>query len=223
MTLEVVSPRVRGFICTNAHPAGCAASVAEQVGRARSEAVAAAKGGTALVVGASTGYGLASWITSAFAWRRKTLGVCLECPEGDKRTATAGYYNAAALLRHAREAGLSASAVNGDAFSNAVRNGVVDRLKQDKTAIDLFVYSLASPVRVHPDDGRTIRSALKPVGTTYTTRTIDLDRGLLSEVTLDPASDQEIADTVAVMGGDDLNRWVETLLSAGLLVERGRR
>ena len=222
MALEVVSPRVRGFICTNAHPAGCAASVAEQVRRARADAVAAAKGGSALIVGASTGYGLASWITAAFAWRMKTLGVFLERPPGDKRTATAGYYNAAAFLRLARESGLSAAAVNGDAFSNAVRNGVVDRLKQEKSPLDLFIYSLASPVRVHPDDGRTIRSALKPVGHSYTTRTIDLDRGGLSEVTLDPASDQEVADTVAVMGGDDLNRWVETLLAAGLLAKGAR-
>jgi enoyl-[acyl-carrier protein] reductase/trans-2-enoyl-CoA reductase (NAD+) len=222
MPLEVVSPRVRGFICTNAHPAGCAAAVAGQVAKARAESVAASEGGNALIVGASTGYGLASWITAAFAWRMRTLGVFLERPPGEKRTATAGYYNAAALLREARESGLTAAAVNGDAFSNAVRGEVVERLRRTGAPLDLLVYSLASPVRVHPDDGRTIRSALKPVGTTYTTRTVDLDRGVLTEVTLGPASDEEIADTIAVMGGDDLNRWVDALLSAGLLAKGAR-
>lgn len=217
MPLEVVSPRVRGFICTNAHPAGCAEAVALHVRRARGQASAPGAGGKALVVGASTGYGLASWITAAFAYRMGTLGVFLERPPAEKRTATAGWYNAAAVLRLARESGLVAGAVNGDAFSNAVRQEVVERVRRDLGPLDLVVYSLASPVRVHPDDGRTIRSALKPVGQPYTTRTIDLDRGRLTEVTLEPASEEEIADTVAVMGGDDLRRWVEALLTARLL------
>lgn len=217
MPLEVVSPRVRGFICTNAHPAGCAQSVALQVRRALAQRPAPPAGGSALVVGASTGYGLASWITAAFGHRMGTLGVFLERPPAEKRTATAGWYNAAAVLRLARESGLAAGAVNGDAFSNAVRQEVVERVQRELGPLDLVVYSLASPVRVHPDDGRTIRSALKPVGEPYTTRTIDLDHDRLTELTLTPASDAEIADTVAVMGGDDLRRWVEALLAAELL------
>ena len=222
MPLEVVSPRVRGFICTNAHPAGCAEAVALHVRRARGQASAPGAGGKALVAGASTGYGLATWITAAFAYRMGTLGVFLERPPAEKRTATAGWYNAAAVLRLARESGLNAGAVNGDAFSNAVRQEVVERVRRDLGPLDLVVYSLASPVRVHPDDGRTIRSALKPVGQPYTTRTIDLDHGRLTEVTLEPASQEEIADTVAVMGGDDLRRWVEALLAARLLSQGAR-
>lgn len=220
MPVEVVSPRVRGFICVNAHPAGCAEAVALQARRAREHR--AESGGRALIVGASTGYGLASWITAAFAMRMGTLGVFLERPPGDKRTATAGWYNAGAVLRLARESGLPAFALNGDAFSNAVREEALERVRRELGPLDLVVYSLASPVRVHPDDGRTIRSSLKPVGRPYTTRTIDLDRGRLTEVTLEPATDEEIADTVAVMGGDDLRRWVETLSGANLLA-RGAR
>ena len=217
MPLEVVGPRQRGFICTNAHPAGCAAAVADQVRRAEAQVAGAAPGGKALVIGASTGYGLASWITAAFAYRMGTLGVFLERPPEGKRTASAGYYNAAAVLRLARERGLSAGAVNGDAFSNAVRQEVLELVGRQLKPLDLVIYSLASPVRVHPDTGRTVRSALKPVGQAYATRSIDLDKGRLIDVTLEPASDEEIADTVAVMGGDDLSRWVEALLSAGLL------
>jgi enoyl-[acyl-carrier protein] reductase / trans-2-enoyl-CoA reductase (NAD+) len=215
--LEIVSPRQRGFICTNAHAAGCAAAVADQVRRAEVPGAAEASGGKALVIGASTGYGLASWITAAFGYRMGTLGIFLERPPAEKRTATAGYYNAAAFLRLARERGLSAGAVNGDAFSNTVRQDVLERVQRELGPLDLVVYSLASPVRVHPDDSRTIRSALKPVGLAYATRSIDLDKDRLIEVTLEPASDEEISDTIAVMGGDDLRRWVEALLAARLL------
>ncbi len=222
MPLEIVSPRLRGFICINAHPAGCAEAVALQVRRAQAEAPPSAGGGNALIIGASTGYGLASWITAAFANRMGTLGVFLERPPSDKKTATAGYYNAAAVLRLARAEGLRAGAINGDAFSNAVRQEAIERTRRDLGPLDLVVYSLASPVRVHPDDGRTIRSSLKPVGQPYTTRTIDLDKERLSSITLEPAAPEEIADTVAVMGGDDLRRWVEALLEAKLLA-RGAR
>lgn len=221
MPLEVVSPRLRGFICVNAHPAGCAENVALQVRQAKSEPWTA-PGGNALIVGASTGYGLASWITAAFAGRMGTLGVFLERPPSEKKTATAGFYNAAAVLRLARGEGLKAGALNGDAFSNAIRAEAVERIRRDLGPLDLVVYSLASPVRVHPDDGSTIRSALKPVGKPYTTRTIDLDKERLSEITLEPASPEEIADTVAVMGGDDLRRWVEALLEAKLLAKEAR-
>lgn len=221
MPLEVVSPRLRGFICVNAHPAGCAENVALQVRQAKSGPWPV-PGGNALIVGASTGYGLASWITAAFAGRMGTLGVFLERPPSEKKTATAGFYNAAAVLRLARQEGLKADALNGDAFSNAVRAEAVERIRRELGPLDLVVYSLASPVRVHPDDGRTIRSSLKPVGQPYTTRTIDLDKERLSEITLDPASPEEIADTVAVMGGDDLRRWVDALLEAKLLA-RGAR
>ncbi|MGH9399408.1 MAG: enoyl-ACP reductase FabV [Thermoanaerobaculia bacterium] len=221
MAQEIVLPRLRGFICINAHPAGCTEAVALQVRRARAQA-SPAPGGNALIIGASTGYGLASWITAAFSRKMGTLGVFLERPPSEKKTATAGYYNAAAVLATAHGEGLRAGAINGDAFSNAVRSEAIERIRRELGPLDLVVYSLASPVRVHPDDGRTIRSSLKPVGRPYTTRTIDLDHERLSEVTLEPASPEEIADTVAVMGGDDLKRWIDALLEAKLLT-RGAR
>jgi enoyl-[acyl-carrier protein] reductase/trans-2-enoyl-CoA reductase (NAD+) len=221
VTVEVVSPRIRGFICTNAHPAGCAASVEAQVARAESQRASFPAGGNALIVGASTGYGLASWIVAAFARRMSTVGVFFERPPSEKKTASAGFYNAAAVMRLAAERGLRIAAVNGDAFSHAVKAEVLEKVGA-LGPVDLVVYSLASPVRVHPDDGRTIRSTLKPVGQPYTTKSIDLDRGRVIEVTLEPATSDEISDTIAVMGGDDLARWVRALAEARLLAPGAR-
>jgi enoyl-[acyl-carrier protein] reductase/trans-2-enoyl-CoA reductase (NAD+) len=222
VTLEIVSPRIRGFICTNAHPAGCAASVASQVARAEAQRSSFPAGGSALVIGASTGYGLASWIVAAFARRMASVGVFFERPSSEKKTASAGFYNAAAVKRLAGERGLRAVAVNGDAFSNAVKAEVLEKIRRELGPVDLVVYSLASPVRIHPDDGRTIRSTLKPVGQPYTTKSIDLDRGRVVDVTLEPASSEEISDTVAVMGGDDLARWIRALSDAKLLAPAAR-
>jgi enoyl-[acyl-carrier protein] reductase/trans-2-enoyl-CoA reductase (NAD+) len=220
--VEVVAPRIRGFICTNAHPAGCAAAVAEQVARAESAAAKSPAGGNALVLGSSTGYGLASWITAAFGHRMSTVGAFYERPPSERKTASAGFYNAVAVTRAAADRGLKTAAINGDAFSDAVKQQVVERVARGLGPLDLVVYSLASPVRVHPDDGRTIRSALKPVGEPYTTKTIDLDKDRVVEVTLEPATQAEVADTVAVMGGDDLARWIRALEKADLLA-RGAR
>jgi enoyl-[acyl-carrier protein] reductase / trans-2-enoyl-CoA reductase (NAD+) len=220
--LEIVAPRIRGFICTNAHPAGCAAAVETAVTRAERVSTAMPAGGNALIIGASTGYGLASWIASTFAAKMAALGVFFERPPSEKKTASAGFYNAAAVVRLAGERGRRVAAVNGDAFSNGVKTEVLERVRRDFGPLDLVVYSLASPVRVHPDDGRTIRSTLKPVGQPYTTKTIDLDRERIVEVTLEPASSEEIADTAAVMGGDDLGRWVRALAEARLLSSGAR-
>jgi enoyl-[acyl-carrier protein] reductase/trans-2-enoyl-CoA reductase (NAD+) len=220
--LEVVSPRIRGFICTNAHPAGCATSVEAQIRRAEAERPASPRGGHALVIGASTGYGLASWIAAAFAHRMAAVGVFFERPPSEKKTASAGFYNAAALTRRAADTGIPAAAVNGDAFSNAVKEEVLERLRRDFAPLDLVVYSLASPMRVHPDEGRTIRSCLKSVGKPYTTKSIDLDHDRVVDVTLEAASPEEIADTVAVMGGDDLGRWMRALSQARLLAPEVR-
>jgi len=220
--LEVVTPRIRGFICTNAHPAGCAAAVDEQIRLAEAAAAKRDAGGNALILGGSTGYGLASWITTAFAHRMSALAVFYERPPSEKKTASAGFYNAVAVTKRAAERGLKTAAVNGDAFSNAVKQEVVERVRSGFGPLDLVVYSLASPVRVHPDDGRTIRSALKPVGEPYTTKSIDLDKDRVVDVTLEPAAESEVADTVAVMGGDDLARWIRALEAANLLA-RGAR
>jgi len=216
-----VTPRIRGFICTNAHPAGCAAAVEEQI-RLAEASRREAPGGNALILGASTGYGLASWITAAFAHRKSTLGVFFERPPSEKKTASAGFYNAVAVSRRAAELGLKTAAINGDAFSNSIKQQVVERLRADFGPVDLVVYSLASPVRVHPEDGRTIRSSLKPVGEAYTTKSIDLEKDRVVEITLEPAAENDVADTVAVMGGDDLARWVRALEEARLLAPGAR-
>jgi enoyl-[acyl-carrier protein] reductase/trans-2-enoyl-CoA reductase (NAD+) len=220
--LEVVTPRIRGFICTNAHPAGCAAVVDEQIRLAEAAREGTGAGGNALILGGSTGYGLASWITTAFAHRMSTLAVFYERPPSEKKTGSAGFYNAVAVTKAAAERGLKAAAINGDAFSNAVKQDVIERLRRDFGPLDRVIYSLASPVRVHPDDGRTIRSSLKPVGEAYTTKSIDLDKDRVIDVTLEPAAEAEVADTVAVMGGDDLGRWVWALEEAKLLAPAAR-
>ncbi len=222
MPLEVVAPRIRGFLCTNAHPAGCAAAVAHQVRAAQKSGGSAAPAGRALVIGASTGYGLASWITATFGYGMDTVGAFFERPPSEKKTASAGFYNASAVGQLASQAGRRVAAVNGDAFSNDVKRQVIERLRRGFGPLDLVVYSLASPVRVHPDDGRTIRSSLKPVGNPYTTKSIDLDRGRVIDMRLEPADEQEIADTVAVMGGDDLERWIGALEEASLLAPGAR-
>jgi enoyl-[acyl-carrier protein] reductase/trans-2-enoyl-CoA reductase (NAD+) len=222
VALEVVSPRIRGFICTNAHPAGCAASVAHQVDVAKKARPAGAAGGNALIVGASTGYGLASRIAAAFTHDMATAGVFLEREPSDRKTATAGWYNSAAFHAQAAAAGRKAVSVNGDAFSNAVRAETLERIRREMGPIDLFIYSLASPVRMHPDTGTQLRSTLKPVGASYVTKTLDLDRETVGEVTLEPASQAEIDATVAVMGGDDLLRWTRALSEAGLLSKTAR-
>ena len=222
MPIEVIAPRIRGFLCTNAHPAGCMASVAQQARRAENARKSSSSGGRALIIGASTGYGLASWIAATFGYGMDTVGVFFERPPSEKKTATAGFYNASAVGRRASQAGRRVAAVNGDAFSNEIKRRVVELVGRGFGPLDLVVYSLASPVRVHPDDGRTIRSSLKPVGSPYITKSIDLDRGRVIDMRLEPADDQEVADTVAVMGGDDLRRWVDALEPAGLLAPGAR-
>jgi enoyl-[acyl-carrier protein] reductase / trans-2-enoyl-CoA reductase (NAD+) len=217
MPQEVIAPRIRGYICTNAHPAGCAAEVARQIAVARAARTADARGGNALIVGASTGYGLATRVAAAFSHGMATAGVFYERASSGGKTASAGWYNTAAFTDAAVEARLGTANVNGDAFSDAVKRETLQRLRAEMGPVDLFVYSLASPVRTHPETGQLIRSSLKPVGRPYVTKTMDLDKAVISEVTLEPASEDEIRNTVAVMGGDDLKRWMHALREAGML------
>lgn len=222
MSLEVINPRIRGFICTTAHPSGCAAAVREQI-----QVVSAARpetphGGNALVVGASTGYGLASRITAAFGHGMRTLGVFFEKAPAGSRTGTAGWYNSAAFHLEAEAAGIPASSINGDAFSDAVKREAVERIKAGSGPVDLVVYSLASPVRVLPDTGEMVRSVLKPVGEVFTAKTVDLGKDEVTLATIEPATEAEIAATTTVMGGDDLRRWVEVLLAEGALAPGAR-
>ena len=210
----IVKPRVRGFICTTAHPTGCAANVLDQVRRVSPLVSRPTK---ALVVGASAGYGLASRIMAAFGGRADTLGVSLEKAPTPTRTASAGWYNNAAFEAIAAERGLYARTLDGDAFADETRARAVAEVRETFGQIDLFVYSLAAPVRRHPRTGVTHRSVIKPLGETFHVKTLNQATGEVHEVALEPATDAEVADTVAVMGGEDWEFWVEALLAADAL------
>ena len=214
----VIKPKVRGFICTTAHPAGCDRNVQEQVEYVKQQGkVAGAQ--NVLVIGASTGYGLASRIVSAFACSAKTIGVFFERPSADERTASAGWYNTVAFHKAAQAEGLLSVNINGDAFSNEVKDQTLAAIREHLGKVDLVVYSLASPRRTHPDSGETFSSVLKPIGATYTNKTINFASGVVSDISIDPANETEIAHTVEVMGGDDWRRWMELLDAAGVLAE----
>ncbi|RDV24052.1 trans-2-enoyl-CoA reductase family protein [Alteromonas aestuariivivens] len=215
----IIKPKVRGFICTNAHPAGCAASVAEQIDYVRQQGDLGEGPKNVLVIGCSTGYGLASRITSAFGYGAKTLGVCFEKEPSERKTATAGWYNTAAFHQQAAEAGLYAETLNGDAFSDEMKQQVIEKIKQDLGTVDLVIYSLASPRRTDPKTGVTYKSTLKPVGQSYTTKTYDTDKDLVHDVTLEPANDDEILNTIKVMGGEDWELWMDALVEAGVVAE----
>ncbi len=213
----IIKPRVRGFICLTAHPTGCAAHVQEQIEHVKSKGAIGGGPANVLVIGSSTGYGLASRITAAFGSGAKTMGVFFERPPTEKKIATAGWYNSAAFHRAARAEGLYARSFNGDAFSDGMKKEVVEAIADDLGQVDLVVYSLASPRREHPRTGKMHKSALKPIGQDYTAKTVDTDRGIVSEVTIEPATEEEIADTVAVMGGEDWDYWMQALAGAGVL------
>jgi enoyl-[acyl-carrier protein] reductase / trans-2-enoyl-CoA reductase (NAD+) len=223
MPLQIIKRRSRGFICVNAHPEGCRRNVERWVAGVRGGISAGQNAPkNVLVIGASTGYGLASRIAAAWGYGAKTLGVFFERPpEGDK-TATAGHYNTVALHAIAKRDGLFAASINGDAFSDEIKRATAETIRKDMAPVDLVIYSLASPKRTDPRTGKVHSSVLKPVGQPYTNRTIELDSEKVVSVTLQPANDEEIADTVAVMGGDDWRRWMEMLLGEKLLAPGAR-
>lgn len=213
----IIKPKVRGFVCVTAHPTGCAAHIQEQIDYVKRKGPI--KGGprNVLVIGASTGYGLASRITAAFGCRAKTLGIFFERPSEEGRSATPGWYNTIAFTDAARKDGLFAANINGDAFSDDIKKQALEVIKRDMGPIDLVVYSLASPRRTHPKTGAVHKSTLQPIGAPYTNKTVDTDKGIVSEVTIQPADDAGIADTVAVMGGEDWEMWMDALAEAKLL------
>ena len=213
----IIAPKIRGFICTTAHPEGCAAHVQEQIDFVRSRGAIDGLPKRVLVIGASTGYGLASRIVPAFAGGAATLGVFFEKPPEPQRTASAGWYNSVAFEKAAHAAGLYAKSVNGDAFSDAIKEQVIAMIKADLGTVDCVIYSLASPRRTHPKTGVVHKSVLKPVGEPFTANTLDTDKGTISTITIEPANEQEIADTLAVMGGEDWEMWIDALAAAGVL------
>lgn len=215
----VINPKIRGFICTNAHPIGCAANVNEQIAVIKQQNFAADGPKNVLVIGASTGYGLASRITATFGYGAKSFGVFFEKPPTEKRTASAGYYNAAAFETAAQEAGIYAKSINGDAFSHECKQQVIDAIAKDMGKIDLVIYSLASPRRTDPDTGDVFMSTLKPIGQPYTSKNLNTDTKIIGEISIEPANDEEIANTVKVMGGEDWELWVSALQSANVLAD----
>lgn len=212
----IVQPKIRGFICTTAHPIGCAKNVQEQIDYVkRQPAINGPK--KVLVIGASTGYGLASRITVAFAAKAATLGVFFERAAEPKRTATAGWYNSIAFEKAAKTAGLYAKSINGDAFSDEIRRQAVALIKKDLGQVNCVIYSLASPRRVHPKTGEVFKSVLKPKEIPYTNKSIDFEKNEVIEVTLPAATQQEIDQTIAVMGGEDWQMWMDALEKEKLL------
>jgi enoyl-[acyl-carrier protein] reductase/trans-2-enoyl-CoA reductase (NAD+) len=213
----IIKPRVRGFVCVTAHPEGCAAHVQEWIDTTKAAGPLRNGPKKVLVIGSSTGYGLASRVTAAFGSGAATLGVFFERPSEDGRLATPGWYNTIALTAAARDAGLYATNLNGDAFSEAIKEQALARIRKDLGQVDLVVYSLASPRRTHPKTGVVHKSVLKPIGAAYTNKTVDTDKGIVSDIRIEPATEEEIADTVAVMGGEDWEMWMQALSGAGLL------
>ncbi len=214
----IIEPRMRGFICLTAHPAGCEQNVINQINYVKSKGLIEGPK-KVLVIGASTGFGLASRITSAFGSNAATIGVYFEKPSATGKTGSPGWYNTAAFEQQAHEAGLYAKSINGDAFSNEIKEKTLALIKADLGQIDLVIYSLASPVRTNPKTGITHRSVLKPIGQNFTNKTVDFHTGTVSNVSIDPCSEEDIANTVAVMGGEDWAMWMEALKSEGLLAE----
>jgi enoyl-[acyl-carrier protein] reductase/trans-2-enoyl-CoA reductase (NAD+) len=215
----IITPKIRGFICTTTHPTGCDLNVKEQIDFVKQQGPLADGPKRVLVVGASSGYGLSSRIEAAFGSGASTIGVFFEKPATEKKPGTAGWYNAAAFEKYAHEQGLYAKSINGDAFSHEAKQKVIDLVKEDLGQIDLIVYSLASPVRKMPDTGEVVRSVLKPIGEPYRSTAIDTNKDVIIDAEIEPATQEEIANTVTVMGGEDWELWVNALNDAGVLAD----
>jgi len=215
----IIKPRVRGFMCITTHPTGCDANVRRQIDHVKANGAVENGPKNVLVVGASTGYGLASRITAAFGSGAATLGVFFEKEGSEKKPGSAGWYNSAAFHKYAEAEGLYAKSINGDAFSDELKTKTIETIKAEMGQVDLIVYSLASPRRQHPVTGEVHNSTLKPIGRNITMRGINTDKEEIQEMSVEAASDEEIANTVAVMGGEDWQIWIDALKNAGVLAE----
>jgi enoyl-[acyl-carrier protein] reductase/trans-2-enoyl-CoA reductase (NAD+) len=214
----IIQPKTRGFICTTAHPEGCAKQVERQIKYVK-EQKAISGPRNVLVIGASTGYGLASRIVSAFGAGAATIGVYFDKPAEGARTASAGWYNSAAFEASAQEAGLKSYSIVGDAFSDEIKAKTIDLIKSELGQVDLVVYSVASPRRIHPKTGETFSSVIKPLGGVYTNKTVNFHTGEVSQATIEPATEEELRQTIAVMGGEDWEMWIDAMEQAGVLAE----
>lgn len=212
----IIEPRMRGFICLTSHPKGCERNVINQIDFIKSKGeISGPK--NVLVIGASTGFGLASRITSAFGSNASTIGIFFEKTPQEGKTASPGWYNSVAFHQQAKRAGLYAKSINGDAFSDEVKNKTIDLIKKDLGKVDLVIYSLASPVRNHPQTGIMHRSVLKPIGQPFTNKTVDFHTGKVTNISIEPCTADDIEDTIAVMGGEDWQMWIDALIKANLL------
>lgn len=215
----IIKPRIRGFICTTAHPVGCEAHVQQQIDYVKKQPPI---NGTkkALIIGASTGFGLSSRIAATFGSGADTIGVFFERPAAEDRTGTAGWYNTAAFTDAARAEGRKAININGDAFSDEVKQQTIELIRSELGGkVDLVIYSIASPRRTHPKTGETFTSVLKPIGNPFTDKTVNTTNGEVTDITIEPATEEEIRQTVAVMGGEDWSMWLEALEQADVLAE----
>ncbi len=216
----IIQPRTRGFICLTSHPEGCAQNVKNQIEYVKSKGEIKNGPQKVLVIGASTGFGIASRISAAFGSNAATIGVFFEKPAAEGKPGTAGWYNTAAFEKEAHAAGLYAKSINGDAFSDEIKKQTIDLIKADLGQVDLIIYSLASPRRTHPKTGVAYSSVLKPIATPFSDKTVDFHTGVVSDITINPIeNEEEIANTIAVMGGEDWKFWIEDLKAAGVLAE----
>jgi enoyl-[acyl-carrier protein] reductase / trans-2-enoyl-CoA reductase (NAD+) len=213
----IIEPKIRGFLCTTAHPIGCEAQVEEQIKYVKSKGPIPKGPKKALIIGSSTGYGLSSRVAAAFGSGAATFGLAFERPAEKGRTASPGWYQTQAFERAAHKAGLYAKSLNGDAFTDALKNEALDLIAKDLGQVDLVVYSLAAPRRTHPKTGTVFKSTLRPIGKSYSNKTLDFNTGVVSNVTLEPASQEDIDGTIAVMGGEDWEMWIDALAQRKLL------
>jgi enoyl-[acyl-carrier protein] reductase/trans-2-enoyl-CoA reductase (NAD+) len=215
----IIKPRVRGFMCITSHPVGCDENVKQQIEYVKRQGKIDGGPKKVLVIGSSTGYGLASRISAGFGSNAATLGLFFEKEGTEKKPGTAGWYNSAAYHKYAEQEGLYAKSINGDAFSDEIKQKTIEVIKQDLGQVDLVVYSLASPRRTHPKTGEVFNSCLKPIGKSVTQRGINTDKQIIQDVTLDPATEEDISNTIAVMGGEDWQMWIDALAEAGVLAD----
>jgi enoyl-[acyl-carrier protein] reductase/trans-2-enoyl-CoA reductase (NAD+) len=215
----IIKPRVRGFLCITTHPVGCEANVKNQIDYVKAQGPIENGPKRVLVIGASTGYGLASRVTAAFGAGADTLGIFFEKEGTEKKPATAGWYNSAAFHKCAEAEGLYAKSINGDAFSDEIKQKTIETIKADMGQVDLVVYSLASPRRQHPVTGVVHNSTLKPIGGDAVQKGVNTDKEEVQDFHLEEATQDEIDNTVAVMGGEDWQMWIDALDDAGVLAD----
>lgn len=215
--MAIIKPKVRGFVCVTTHPNGCAFNIDEQIQYIKSQAPIENGPKNVLVIGSSTGYGLSSRVATAFGCNANTFGVFFERPSTSDKPASPGWYNSIAFEKAAHNAGLYGKSINGDAFSNDIKKQVIEILKNDMGPIDLVVYSLASPRKTDPDTGEVYKSVLKPIGKSFHSKTLDTDKKIVTDVSIEPATQEEIDATIKVMGGDDWELWIKALENAKLL------